>query len=150
MLGLSFLAFSLAGCDSEPVEISSTTPATADLDRCRHLIDAVPETVSDEHRREVTPDDALGAAWGDPAIVLTCGGTWQVPAAANCQEVDGVDWYAPESQFADQDADVVLTTIGYSPVVRVEVPARYRPPAAAMVDLAPAIKKTLKHVSACS
>ena len=150
MLGLMFLALFVAGCGSEPVKISGTTPATADLERCTQLIDAVPEEVSDEQRRTVTPDDAPGAAWGDPAIVLTCGGTWQVPADANCQEVDGVDWYAPESQFADQDADVVLTTIGYSPVVRVEIPARYRPPAATMVDLAAAIKKTLKRTNPCN
>jgi hypothetical protein len=106
--------------------------------------------VSSESRQSVTPDDALGAAWGDPAIVLTCGGSWDIPATANCQEVNGVDWYAPESSFSDQSVDVVLTTIGWTPVVRLELPAEYRPPAAAMVDLAPAIKKTLKPTTPCS
>jgi hypothetical protein len=131
------------------VGIDGPVPSPAVAAQCSALVEALPDTVDGEHRRDVTPADGLGAAWGDPAIVLTCGGTWQVPADANCQEVDGVDWYAPESQFADQDADVVLTTIGYSPVVRVEVPARYRPPAATMVDLAPAIKKTLNRIAPC-
>jgi hypothetical protein len=140
----------LAGCESDQVPISATTPSPADRTRCQSLVDALPDTVSSEQRRSVSPDDALGAAWGDPAIVLTCGGAWKVPETASCQEVNGVDWYAPEADFNDQTVDVVLTTIGYAPVVRVEVPARYRPPNAVMVDLAPAIKKALKRTQPCS
>lgn len=125
---------------------------------CAELIEAVPETVGGQQQREMEPKSALGAAWGEPAIVLTCGvplpdevvataGTEDPPT---CQVVNGVGWYVPEDQMADQTADVVMTTIDFQPAVQVQLPAAYRPTAAAMVDLAPAIKQTLKHVDRCS
>lgn len=125
---------------------------------CAELIEALPETVGDQTQREMEPKSALGAAWGEPAIVLTCGvplpdevvataGTEDPPA---CQVVNGVGWYVPEDQMADQTADVVMTTIDFKPAVQVQLPAAYRPTGAAMVDLAPAIKQTLKHVDRCS
>ena len=55
----------------------------------------------------------------------------------------------PESQVEDQQADVVMTTVGRAQHVQVVVPARYRPPAAAMVDLAPAIKSSIREVQPC-
>jgi len=131
------------------VTIEATSPPPAEAARCESLVDALPNTISSQDRRMVSPAAALGAAWGDPAIVLTCGGSWELPEAINCQEVDGVDWWAPESQIADQSADVVLTTVGYSPAIRVMVPASYRPPTAVMGDLAPAIKATLEHPQPC-
>lgn len=129
--------------------IRHTEPSRGDAGRCEALIAALPVVLSSQERRAVSPAAALGAAWGDPPIVLTCGGDWEVPAAASCQEVDGVDWYVPEAAFNDPAADVVMTTIGRAPVVRVELPADYRPPAAAMVDLAPAIRQTLAPTTPC-
>ncbi len=66
-----------------------------------------------------------------------------------CQRVNGVDWFVPEEQVADQDADVVLTTIGRKPNVEVAIPSEYRPPDAVMVDLAQAIKGRTRVVRAC-
>jgi hypothetical protein len=110
-----------------------------------------PHRVSDRPRRETKGGD-LGAAWGDPAIVLTCGvGTPDgYTPAAHCQRVDGVDWFAPEDQITDQSKDVVLTTMGRKPSVEVVVPHDYRPPDATMVDLATVIKKHTKVVEPCS
>ncbi len=140
----------LAGCGKEPVSIEHTAPSPEDAARCQALVKALPDALSDQDRRLVSPAAALGAAWGDPPIVLTCGGDWPIPATAACQEVDGVGWYVPEDAFDDQSADVLMTSIGFEPVVQVELPADYRPPASAMVELAPAIKKSLKVTTPCS
>ena len=73
-----------------------------------------------------------------------------------CQEVDGVGWYLPDDQLVgttDQDVpDATLGTIGWSPVVRLDVPADYRPAgvAAALADLAPAVKQHLRQVRPCT
>jgi hypothetical protein len=139
----------LSGCGA--VEISPTDAAGAERRDCLALVDDLPHRVSERPRRE-TDGSALGAAWGDPAIVLRCG--VGVPddyqPTSPCQRVDGVDWFAPEDALTDQDEDVVLTTIGRTPAVEVVVPAEYRPPDAAMVDLADVIKQHTEVVSPCA
>jgi hypothetical protein len=62
-----------------------------------------------------------------------------------------VGWYVPESQFADSDSDLVISTAGYRPVVQVTIPAKYRPEglAAAMVELAPMVKEYTRLVQPC-
>lgn len=143
----------LTGCQSDRVPIDSPTPGAVARDRCQRFLEALPDTVNDQLRRPVDPDDALGAAWGDPAIELTCGG--QMPADFDrfsaCEVADDVGWYVPEEQFSDQGLDVVMTTVGVRPIVQVRLPASYRPEGAAatMVDLAPAIKAELRQVKPC-
>jgi hypothetical protein len=70
--------------------------------------------------------------------------------AAGCQTVNGLDWYVPEKGMNDQSVDVVMTTIGREPAVQVTLPAQYRPPATAMVDLAPALKAHTRQTTPCS
>jgi hypothetical protein len=133
------------------VHVSSTSVTGSDRRACQALVKDVPHRV-DERARRATKGGGLGAAWGDPAIVLRCGvGTPEgYHATSACQRVNGVDWFVPEKQIDDQGADVVLTTIGRKPRVEVDVPAKYRPPDAVMVDLADAIKQSTKDVSPCS
>jgi hypothetical protein len=145
----------LAGCDSDPVPIPATTPAAADRARCEDLLDVLPDEVSDQSRESISPVDALGAAWGDPAIVLACGGSWALPATATCSEANGVGWWIPEDEIDDRShpdelGDVTMTTIGWTPAVQVRIPADYRPPAATMIDLSAAIKETLERTGDCS
>ncbi len=148
---LGLLAALATGCGSGKVEVDSPELSDADARTCRKLVDALPNAVSDELRRPVEPEDAYGAAWGDPAIVLRCG----VPVPdgfdkfATCQVANDVAWFVPESQIEDQGADVVMTTVGRTLNVEVQVPDRYRPPAAAMVDLAGPIKRTIREVKPC-
>ena len=150
MLSLAVgLGLGLTGCAKGPVSIDQVTVSADDEARCVALVAALPEQLAGLDRRKVAPAAALGAAWGDPAVVLTCGVPDDVPAAATCSEVDGVGWYAPEEAYDDQSLDVDLTTIGMRPVVRVHVPAEHRPPPAIMVQLAPALKQALVATTGC-
>ena len=112
---------------------------------------ALPARVADQSEREVDPGRGYAAAWGDPAIELRCG----VPAPAGldrfatCQEANGVGWYIPEEQQTGRPGPITMTTIGRAQNVEVRIPADYFPPPATMVDLAPALKRTIRQVRPC-
>ena len=143
----------LTTCGSGAVAIDSPAPDARDRAACERILGALPDTVAGEEGREVTPADALGAAWGDPAIVLTCG--VEMPAEfdefATCVEANGVDWFVPAEQVEDDSRDVTFSTAGYRPIVELRVPAEYRPEggAAALAELAKPLRKRLELVRAC-
>ena len=148
---LTTLALPLAGCGDENVAIAGPKPTGETAKECGALVDALPDAVDDLLRRPVTPKDAAGAAWGDPAIVLRCG----VPEPkgftkySTCQIVDGVAWFIPDVQITGAPVDITMTTVGRSANVEVRLPKEYFPPAQAMVDLAPAIKRTTTNEKPC-
>jgi len=148
---LAVLVVVASGCGSGDVQIDTPALMGADASACASLVETLPDTVSDQPRRSIEPENAYGASWGDPAIVLRCG--VPMPAGfdkfATCQVTNDVGWFVPEAQIEDQSADVVMTTIGFEQNVEVTLPASYRPPAAAMVDLADAIKDSIREVSPC-
>jgi hypothetical protein len=129
----------LTGCGSGSVEVDAPALSGKAADRCHELVDALPANVADEARRTVTPEGVAGAAWGDPAIVLTCGvGKPEdyVPEGP-CTVVNGVDWYIPEKQLlADGAEDLTMTTLFRDVNVEVHLPKEYWPPATALSDLA--------------
>lgn len=144
----------VAGCSgSGPVEVDSSSVNVADRATCETFLENVPATLVGQERRDVEPADALAAAWGDPAITLTCGVS--LPADfdrfATCVEADGVGWFVPVAESSDQSSDVTLTAAGYRPIVRVELPASYRPEGAATVisELAQPVKDGLELVDRC-
>ena len=59
-------------CASVPVDPPSDLPADQQA-ACEGLVADLPDRLIGEDAREVSPDGALGAAWGDPALVLSCG-----------------------------------------------------------------------------
>jgi hypothetical protein len=142
----------LAAC-SGAVDLSAPAPAAADRAACRSLLDALPSRVADQPRRTVQPRGAWGAAWGDPPIVLTCGG----PAphgygrASSCTTVNGVDWYLPENQLetGGRPSDVTMTTVHRAVHVQVRMPADYWPPATTLADLSSAVKHTIPSAGHC-
>jgi hypothetical protein len=143
----------LVACGKEPVSIPTLRLTPADQAVCQRLVDALPDEVAGQSRRKTQPAEALGGAWGDPAIVAQCG--VDVPEdfskTAPCTEADGVGWFVPPDQADDQSADVVMSTAGYRPILQVTVPAKYRPNglAAAMVQLAPMVQQFTKLVKPC-
>jgi hypothetical protein len=135
---LPALLVALVGCGGG-TDAPTVTGATRAA--CTKLVKALPSSVAGKKRGSAGDAD-LQATWGDPAIELTCG--VGRPAGYTkisfCQTTNGVDWFVPEEQIEDQSADVTMTTRGRSPRVQVRLPARYRPPADVMVDLAAAVK----------
>jgi hypothetical protein len=146
---LALAAVSAVACGG--VQIPAEKVTAEERTACRGLMAALPASVSDRPRRE-TDGSPLGAAWGDPAIVLRCGvGTPRgFDRFSRCEVANGLGWFVPDEQVADQEVDVVMTTVERAPRVEVVVPAEYRPPEAVMVDLAEAIKQHTRLVKPCS
>lgn len=140
----------LGGCGDGAVEVAHYPVSRDGRQDCPGLVHALPRHVSDQVRRPVK-GSSYAAAWGDPPIVLRCGvgrprGFDRFSA---CQTADGIDWFVPDAAFQDQQADVVMTTLYRRPAVEVRLPAEYRPPVAAMVDLSRTIKQHTKVLGHC-
>ena len=148
-------ALLLAGCGgSGAVELpAAPTLSNADAAACTTFLGDLPAVLAGEDSRPTEPVDALGAAWGDPAIVVTCGGDLpeEFDEFSSCEEANGVGWFVPPDQIADQSGDVTLTAAGYQPVVTVRLPGSYRPEGAAavIVELGGPVKRNLELVNAC-
>jgi len=146
VLGVATACSGAVDIDSGPLDLDQEQA-------CRDFVAALPDELADESAREVAPDDALGAAYGDPAIVVTCGATIppEFDKTQSCEVSNGVGWYVPSDVFDDQGADVTMTAVGYDPVVQLHVPGRYRPdgPAAAIAQLAADVKEHLTLVEDC-
>jgi hypothetical protein len=141
----------LAGCGTSAVSVDAPRLHGKDASACRALVSRLPSHVADQERRTVTPSGAPAAAWGDPPIVLTCG-VAKPPGLdrfATCQVANGVGWWIPEDEITGRPTDITMTTVGRAQFVQVHLPADYFPPAAAMVDLAPAVKATIRQVRPC-
>jgi hypothetical protein len=142
----------LVGCGPGAVEVEPPAVEGVVAERCDELAAALPDRVAGLERREVEPSDAAAAAWGDPPVVLICGG--EAPdgfdRTATCTTVNGVDWYLPAEQVAvDDPGDVTMTTVNREAFVRVRLPEEYWPPAETMVDLADAVSSILEATGRC-
>jgi hypothetical protein len=152
LLGLLVLAPALTACGG-PVEVDVPDLSDADRAACGAFTAALPDTLAEQDRDVVEPSDAPAAAYGDPAIVVRCG----VPEpagfdlTASCETANGVGYFTPDEQLADQDLDLTITAAGYRPRVEVGIPADHRPNAgpAAMAVLAPIIEEHLTLVEPC-
>ena len=142
----------LAGC-SGPVTIDTDDLSTADRAACQAVLDDLPDELAREGRRELEPTDTLGAAYGDPAIVVTCRDS--APAGFDdtspCEQVNDVGWFVPSDQVGDPGATAVLTAMTHRPFVELVVPADYRPDgaAAALSELSDPISDNLELVDEC-
>ena len=147
---LAALLVLVAGC-SGTVGVDAPHVRGATARACAGLVRDLPQRVSDQPRRKVDAGGGYAAAWGDPAIEPRCG----VPRPrgfdkfSECQRVNGVDWFIPDSQQTGRPADITMTTVGRRPAVEVRLPQDYWPPANAMVDLATSLKKHLREVRPC-
>ena len=143
----------LTGCSPEEIQVDDHDLSDADRATCEALVDDLPDTLGGELRRSVDPDGGPGAAWGDPAYVLTCG----VPApatyepTATCSDVRGVGWYVTDDQLSDLRVDVTPIALTRTPYVELLVPPRYRTDGIdqALAELAPVLKKHLAEGLDC-
>ena len=144
VVALGTLLSGLAGCVGTvevPPSRAQGDPPAAERRACEELVEALPQAIGDQARDEVT-GNPLGAAWGDPAIVLRCGvdSPADFTPISTCQEINGVLWFVPEGQVTDQSADVVATSMGTLPRVDVSIPAELRPPQGILTDLSDALR----------
>ena len=150
--GAAAVLLALAGCSSTPT-IDDVELSSADRAACESLVADLPDTLAGLDRREVEPADALGAAWGDPAYVLTCGvaepGDYE--PTAECNVIAGVGWYVTADQLSDQSVDATPIALSLEPYVEVSVPADYRTEGIdrALAELAPALKEHLGDGLSC-
>ena len=153
LCALVAMSWPLVGCGGGPIGIDE--PAMTDRARatCEDLVAALPDRVADLERRETEPPEAPGAAWGDPAIVLTCGvgqPTGYDPVNG-CTTVNGVDWYIPTGQLdANGERDLVMTTIERAVAVEVVMPGEYWPPATTLADLSDVVAEHTRRTGRCA
>lgn len=148
----------LAGCSAGPVAVDAPRLDAADARACARLVDDLPQELAGQHRREVSGDRGTAAAWGDPAIVLTCG-VGSPPGltdTATCVEVNGTGWFVPDDVLdqlmsGEDKTDVTTVELNYRPRVRVSLPGEYRPDGFpnTTAALAPLIQADLEKVGRC-
>ena len=143
----------LASCGSDEVEIDVPDLSAGDRAACTDLLDTLPDTLFGQRREPVTPNDAPGAAWGDPAVVLTCGvdRPEEYDETAPCIEVRKVGWFVPADELEDVGSEAVATVLTHTPYVELRVPPHYRTIGVdkALHDLAPAIREALAEDRPC-
>ncbi|NPD03144.1 DUF3515 domain-containing protein [Nocardioides sp. zg-1308] len=143
----------LAACSGGTPEIEERDLDDADRAACEALVADLPDTLAGQERRDVEPDGALGAAWGDPAYVLSCG----VPEpedyepTATCSVIEGVGWYVTDDQLSDLQEDATPIALTRTPYVELRVPTDYRTEGIdrALADLAPALEEHLREGLPC-
>jgi hypothetical protein len=142
----------LSSCSGGTPTIEDHDLSSADRTACEALVADLPDTLAGEDRVEVD-GGALGAAWGDPAYVLTCG----VPEpddyepTAECNIIAGVGWYVPGDQLTDVGEDATPIALSLRPYVEVQVPAEHRTEGIdrALAELAPVLKQHLGEGLSC-
>lgn len=136
----------------EPPEPPDEAAAAA----CEALVDALPDRLHQQERRDIEPADQSSAAWGSPAIVLRCG--VEEPAALEptspCFEVSNVGWLAtqdgePAEMGGGLEGTVTFTSIGREAYVEVDVPDDYQPAADVLAELADPVDAAVPETSPC-
>lgn len=151
---LAALVLGLGACSGD-LELGSPALPASERQACEALLAAVAGGLADLPPR-TDVGAGLGAAYGDPALVLRCGVALpegfdpRRVAGPNdpspCAIVNGVGWYVPAEQ-ARGGVTATFTAIGYRPRISVTVPPEAQPEggAAALAQLAPVVKATLQR-----
>lgn len=140
LAGLALAGTLLVAC-SGPVEVPAPTPAPDVAADCARFTAALPTELSTVgERREVTPESALTAAYGDPPVGVRCGVPQPTALTPDSPlvEVDGVKWLPQELTGGWR-----LTSVGRTANVEVTVPDEQGPAPSVAADLAPTITATL-------
>ncbi len=131
----------LTGC-AGPVEVPAPTGPDPDVAAaCATFTAALPSELSSVgERRDVTPESALTAAFGDPPVGVRCGvpEPTALTAASTLVTVEGIDWLAEELTGGWR-----LTSVGRAANVEITVPTAQGPAPSVAADLAPTIAATL-------
>jgi hypothetical protein len=110
----------LSGC-SDAVDVTAPPHSAA----CETATAHWPAKVGGQAPRDInTNGGATGdaRAWGDPAVIATCGWPALGPTDKECLDVDGLYWVV--EPLSD---GVKFTTFGRAPSIQVLVPDAYKP-----------------------
>lgn len=136
----------LSGC-SDSVEVTAPPHAAA----CEPATALWPATVAGKGARAVdSGGDSTGAAardagaWGDPAVIASCGWPALGPTDKECLDVDGVYWVV--ERLGD---GVKFTTFGRAPAIEVLVPDAYKPEPLILPAFGPAAKALPTNGRSC-
>jgi hypothetical protein len=127
VVGISVWTYGRAGATATPSALPQATapvtmaaPALTDQTAtvCRAVVAALPDSIRDAKRRPVTAGAEQNAAYGDPAITLSCGGVAaSLPPTTEVYPLGGVCWSA-----ATGPNSTVWTTVDRTVVQTVTVP----------------------------
>jgi hypothetical protein len=144
-LVVGVLAFWLLGGFPKAEATGTVRTAAVSMDDataavCRALVARLPESLGGLHRRPVSDGPEQNAAFGDPAIVLSCGavGKRAIPQDALLLGLSNVCWYAEKRK-----GESVWTTVDRQVPLRVVVPAKGD--TAWLVNLSAAIVATVPY-----
>jgi hypothetical protein len=106
---------------------------------CRALVARLPDALRELSRRPVTTGPEQNAAYGDPAITLSCGTTIpSYPQDGRLYTLSGTCWY-PQ----DQPAQSVWTTVDREIPVTITVPKEYEGAGEWVIGLAKVLLTTV-------
>ena len=103
-----------------------------------------PLTVAGQDMTATSPLSSRAAAWGDPAVIASCGWPALGPTDKECLDVDGVYWVV--EPLSD---GVKFTTFGRDPAVEVLVPDAYEPEPLLLPAFGPAAKALPTNGRSC-
>jgi len=103
-----------------------------------------PSTVGGHDPVTTAPPSPRAAAWGDPAVIATCGWPALGPTDQECLDVDGVFWVVDELSDG-----VRFTTFGRDPAIEVLVPHAYAPEPLLLPAFGPAAKALPTNARQC-
>jgi hypothetical protein len=126
------------------VAVEPPSPSGAAAAACRALHDALPSHVAGLAARPTTPGSVTTAAWGTTPVLLRCGvgRPTGLEPTSELTTVDGVDWFPQRLTHGYR-----FTSVGRAAWVEVTVPAADGPEVRALVDLAPALTRTVPATS---
>lgn len=141
---VAILLSTVSSCSNSGGEVEVSPPSldAAGTKICTALYRDLPKSLEGFARREVTPKSKLTAAWGNPAITLTCG----IPRPAKMDDpnadggtVEGVDWLMEDSP----DGSYRCTTTYRKVYVQVFLPEKHAHDVGPLIKLARPIKKNV-------
>ncbi|TPG16365.1 DUF3515 family protein [Pedococcus bigeumensis] len=110
----------LSGC-SNAVDVTAPPHSAA----CEPATAHWPAKVGAQTLRDISANGGAvsdARAWGDPAVIATCGWPAPGPTDKECLDVDGAYWVV--EPLSD---GVKFTTFGREPAIQVLVPDAYKP-----------------------
>jgi hypothetical protein len=126
-----------------PVQMAASPLDARQAAACRVLMSHLPGALRDRPRRPVTAGPDQNAAYGDPAITLTCGvPPVSLPAGADVYGLSGVCWYSQPD-----GGGTAWTTVDRETPVRVTVPGAYHSPGQWVIEFSAPVTAALPRAA---